>query len=272
MKICVIGRPRTRSTIFLESIKRHHNLHNFGEQYSMSLTPLNFKDQLKISKFDIETQRIRNFENFKNLILESTKFFFSHENFVIKLWPRWIIYLNSLNLDEYLGHTSSNNQSLVNFLEFFNRLQVVTELNTYYKVSSYDKIYIVNRNVADSVSSFALALRKKNFNPKPTNLDFKLKIDLNNFSWIHNHLLEIIIQEKIKQCFDFYKLPYTELDYDEIPDYCRKNYSGTKHSILTDGQRDYKKIIENYSEVECYITDHLKKFRPLLDPIKFTIN
>ena len=239
MKICILSRARTRSSIFCSSIQKYYQCKNLGELY--------FYDK----KILDHTQ-----ENFEKNIINSTEKFISNDNFVIKLWPKYLIYTK----DRAAPHDLSD-------------LYIVSNLEKCFFLSRYDKIYYITRNIVDSVCSYYFAIYRQQwmFSNEKQILDAKSKKLTFNFHgsqyWLYFYLYETLLQEQILKYLQNNNLPFCEVDYEDIPKYCSETYYDTnKADLRIDSKINYKEIFTNYFEVEEYVTKFLSKNQIVSSP------
>lgn len=239
MKICILSRARTRSSIFCASIQKYYQCKNLGESY--------FYDKKLLD----HTQ-----ENFEKNIINSTENFFTNDNFVIKLWPKYLIYSKHNVVPSDLS-----------------KLYILSDLEKCFFLSQYDKIYYVTRNVVDSVCSYYLALYRQQwmFSDTKQILDAKSKRLTFNFygseHWLKFYLYETLLQDQMLKYLQINNLPFYSIDYEDIPKYCNETYyDTTKADIRLDSKLDYKEIFTNYFEVGEYITKFFSSTQILSSP------
>jgi hypothetical protein len=237
MKTCILSRARTRSSVFCSSIQNHYQCRNFGELYFYH------KKILENTAPNFE-------ENTKN----TTNKIFSYNDFVIKLWPKYLIYTENKNVPTSLSD-----------------LHIIKNLESTFLLSQYDKIYYVTRNIADCICSYYFALYAQKWSFTNKNDIEKLQNKKMNFSfygsskWVNFYLYEVLLQEQMKKYLENKQIPFTIVDYNDIPYYCSKNYSDPKNDLRIDTEFNYKEIFTNYPEVENYVVDYLQNNNIIID-------
>jgi len=253
MNICVIGRARTRSSVFCESVAVYHGLKNYNETYATASTPLFnpffFRNLSKSEKDKFTWNR------YQDLILKITEEMFETKNFITKLWPKWFI------------QNSEGKRVISENLQDFN---IITNLQKYFKILDYDKIYWIDRSITDSICSLSFVYTVKKFHSPISTLKQPIIIDVNS-RWVQHYLFDILISSKFRNFLDENKIVYTSLTYDEVPQYCIKNYAGVEGFEFVDGKRNYKTLIKNYEEVENYVFNFLSSNTYLVENIKFDL-
>jgi len=253
MKICVIGRARTRSSIFCESVAAHFGLKNYNETYASASQPLfNPFFFQRLSKLEKDEY---NWDRYKKLILKTTEEMFDKNHFVTKLWPKWFV---------------QNSQGKKVISENLQEFNVITNLQEYFKILNYDKIYWIDRNITDSLCSLSFVYTVRTFHSTISILNKPIVIDTNS-RWVQHYLFDVLISKKFKNFLDENKINYSFLTYDEVPDYCIKNYAGVDNFQFKDGHRDYKTLISNYEEVQYQVSNFLENRYYLVKDIKFDL-
>lgn len=253
MNICVIGRARTRSSIFCESVASYYGLKNFNEQYAVASAPI-FNPFL-FRGLTQEEKNTFNWNRYKSEIRKVTEEMFQTNHFVTKLWPKWFV-------QNYQGKRVLSE----NLTEF----KIITNLQEYFKILDYDKIYWIDRTVTDSICSLAFVYTVHKFHSTISILDNPIFIDTNS-RWVQHYLFDILISRKFKLFLDDKNIAYNQLTYDDVPNYCIKQYAGIEGFEFKDGRRNYKNLISNYNEVDEYVSNFLKNKFYLVENIKFSL-
>lgn len=230
MKICILSRARTRSSIFCSSIQKHYQCRNFGELY--------FYDKKLLEHTP---------ENFKQNLTNTTEKIFSYNDFVIKIWPRYSVY-------------SKDNSAPTDL----SKLYIISDLENTFLFSQYDKIYYVTRNIVDSVCSYYFALYRQQWmfsNNDQIVVARNKQLSFNFFGaqrWLNFYLYETLLQDHMLQYLQNKNLLLQVIDYEDIPNYCNEKYYDTnKADVRLDSQLDYKTIFTNYSDIEEYVMNFL---------------
>lgn len=227
MKILIVCRPRTRSTLLINSLSDFYNLNNKDENYKFC--------HGKLSHALIDDTR---FSLFENCIKSTTQNNFYEDNFVIKLFPRFLI-LNTMEIDS---------------LEEYN-LKIIEDLSYYISFNKYNQVYFLNRDLVDSVCSWAYGnyINTFNFYDNITHKNIfdqnlKLHIDIN-----HNSILKFyILETAILNCWKTFlnnNIQHISLDYNDIPTYISTNFQNIVSKSI-DNKFNYKELIVNYNNLE----------------------
>lgn len=253
MNICVIGRARTRSSIFCASVAKYYGLQNFNEYYAVASAPIS--NPFLFRNLSQEEKDTLTWNHYKKGILKVTEEMFITNHFVTKLWPRWFI---------------QNFQGNRVISEDLTEFKTITNLQQYFKILDYDKIYWIDRPVIDSICSLSFVYTVHKFHSTISTLDKPIFINTNH-RWVQHYLFDILISKKLKLFLNDNNIECNQLTYDDVPNYCIKNYAGIEGFEFKDGHRNYKNLISNYAEVEEYIDTFLKDKFYLVENIKFNL-
>jgi len=172
-----------------------------------------------------------------------------------KLFPRhFICNNNESNLD-------INDISNFEFRIIPNSLEII-------KISEYDKIYVLERNLAEIVASFLYAYRTKNFlYSNKLDLEYvskkftKLEFTPDLYSATNYLIFENIILQKVKKSLTLKTIDFTTLDYKELPNFVDMNFKSSIVNTYIKSELDYSKIYLNFDE----LVEYCKKTKMLLD-------
>lgn len=196
-------------------------------------------------KFNGHTVSEEKFKLFANCIKVHTQNNFNQDNFVVKLYPRM------LTLSSYS----------VELLENY-KLKLIENLTYFTNIRKYDKVYFLNRNLVDSICSWAYGnyINCFNFYDSQTFISTTqhlplLNIDLNTDNILKFYILESAILSSWKKFIDSNNISHITLDYDDIPDYIKNNFDNTTSNTIY-GNLNYKKLITNYSLLEEQVLNY----------------
>lgn len=254
MSYCIIGMKRTRSSVLSISIANFHNSDNYFGMYD-GITP-SLKDQIRFKKLSLPEKNKAKLDFFKSEIKKLTLEVFDRPNTVIKLFPRYMIYHDRPYVENHTKSVLPNN---------LDDLLIIKEIEEYFQISKFNKIYYLDRDVTDAVASYCYGIFIKKFQFKTVEevtyynkICKPVAIDLTS-PWIDFCIFEYMLQNQIKLYLDKNKLEYTLLSYDEIPKHCDLYYSGTQENNYKYPEFNYKKIIANYTELQDYIRGFIEK-------------
>lgn len=256
MKICVLSHARCRSSVLVSSLSNYYNIENKQEIYD-DLKKLSYKERQQIQKStdkNKETLKI-----YTNNIVKFTDNLFKNESFVIKVWPRFF------NSTEFCFNTESFVESLEDCFRF----------------RSYDKIILSHRDPLDAVCSLTLAVKYgyNSVEEKVSKYITKLKYSNINFNnvdlhpWNQSFLCEIFLIQNIKNYLIKNSIPFTFLDFKEIPSYLEENYPDSNiprvSHVPFDTKIDYSKAVPNYHQLRDEIENYKHMIVPKLNNIVF---
>lgn len=229
MRILNFGLPRTRSSFLIDVLAKAYDLDNLYEPYHNPIINKVIEKNLQGDDRWIDSCR---------QTLELTNSLKIKDNFVCKLFPDALF-----NIFKKLD----GNNFIFDNTDYHN-------IEKSYNISMYDKIYVTYRkNYVDLVCSFLHASKHQNFlySEKNKNL-IKFHSPKNtNLNYTKHHLIRLALT------FYFFEHYLNELkklndviilEYNEIPEFVNKEFSGIK-SELVESQFDYKNKIKNYVQL-----------------------
>lgn len=236
MKILVLGMHRSRSNYFLDVVSENFNLTNFYEPYrpiySKHLDPLENNWWESKKKKSIPGELISDIKDKSNLLECSTGFAMKFEITHLTMFP-------------YDG-------KLFDFDLF--------------KFYSFDKIYITRRsNIIDTIASLTVAHSFGKWLYRSNDLPMKeiqpFQFDLNNFH--HRKALFTAIWDAhvLELMYDYFKenrLNHTVIEYENMDEYIENSFH-SKNSQYIKSNYDYRKIIQNYSDIENFKNEMMPK-------------
>lgn len=253
MSICIVSMKRTRSSILSASIAEFYGSKNYFGMYD-AVTP-NLKTQIYFNKLPKNQLMDAKFDYFKQYIKNLTNTILSDKNSVVKLFPRYFIYHDRPSVEAHDKQVLPDN---------FDDLLMITDIEEYFQLSKFNKIYYLERNVTDTVCSYSYAIHLNKFHFfNQYELDYHKKhkssicIDLNS-KWLDFCIFEYMLLTHLKKYMDNKNIKYHILNFENIPAYCEQHYSGTKKNVL-DSKFNYKNLIENYTQVEEYVKEFINK-------------
>lgn len=234
MKVLIVCRPRTRSTLLIDALSKYHNLEDKDENYKFCFGKVHFG----IVNDDMY------YNLFMGYIKTATQNNFKQDNFAIKLYPRMMTFSQHKinNLDDY-------------------QLKIIPNLTYFTNIRKYDKVYFLTRNLIDSICSWAYGnhINYYNFRDHETLISKtstvpNLTIDLDNDPELKFYILESAILDVWKKFLDDH-ISHTTLDYYDLPNYVSNTYPNIVNKTI-DSKLDYTKIITNYHDLEEKINNY----------------
>lgn len=222
MKICVIGFPRSRSSLLTESLSDYYSIPIIGEEINfigkmLKIRPQWFDDNLLVSK------PIGHYNKLRSLLKAVQK----EEHGIIRLHPI------QFSMLRYSGEVLDFN--LFNF-------------------EQYNCIYFTGReSIADSISSHFISthVTKKftyQLDEKADNI-MPVSIYLKKYGYLYTFIYEQLIEIELKKYLSEKNIPWVQLYYNDIPEYITNKFGkGLSRHVKTN--YDYKKIIANYDSIE----------------------
>ena len=211
MKCCIIGFPRSRSSMLLETISLFYKIPILGEDINQLLNTFKFSDTLSTHSLLLKK-------------LLRTKLG------VIRLHPLQISY-----------PTWKNAESLELLYKDF-------EL---YNFKHYDKIYFTFReSVSDIIASEVVAktVGKYTYMSLDDLLKNIDPIEFNNDQMISSHIYSENLVMQLKKYLKENGIVSEDLYYNEIPNYVKTQFPTVKTNHV-ETHYDYKKIITNYNDI-----------------------
>lgn len=251
MKVVVLGMLRTRSSFLLSTICNNYNLQDKWEPYeklTRDVTGANFNkspDNLWL--------------RYKEKTIEFTSKLMSENNFGLKLFSHG--FFNSYKIENCICKNQQIRLDSSDMLDLEKHLQI----------SNYNKVFFLTRNnYVDNICSYLFGLNTKMLFEKEQALliNFYNKPILINYDKLH--FQSMIIKQMLMRVFEGkiieYKIPYTKLDYQEVPHYITSNFPNTETDFI-ETKFDYKKLIKNYDQIINEIEEQKEKFLPVIDSL-----
>jgi hypothetical protein len=245
MKILILGRPRTRSTLLINTVSKFYNLSDKDENFKSVIgkfTPMNNTNLL----------------NFKNLTKEFTQRLFLQDNFAIKLFPRMTI-LGVQKIHELKSYTNT----------------IINELSYFYNIRKFDKIFLIDRNIIDSVYSYAYSSHIQVYNFRDINLlnnhlrnKKPILLDLDN-PFLKFYIYESAVLNVWSQFLSNNQIEHVKLEYTQLPNYIANNYPNIDTPTL-DNKFDYTHLISNYQECRTQILEFYEECKKLCENLSFS--
>jgi len=228
MKICIIGHPRTRSSVLLESLCSQYEVPIIGEK-------INDLGKLAYCRARYDGVELSIPKFYRNLLNGCLTQIENSNNGVVRIHPTQLSFLlySSKMID-------------------FSRLDF----------SKYNKIYFtVRHNVSAMISSLFLAhtLGKFTYREKTEVHTAIQPIELVPnlyFNTIEMLLYSEFIMDEVKKYLTTNSIEWEELDYDIIPKHIEENYSNATSSHV-ETEYDYSRIVTNYDDLQL-IYEQLK--------------
>lgn len=256
MKICNIGYARTRTSLLTTKIVNYYKKIVDHDEYYRLAKDYTYVEQRKI-QLSLDKDRTK-LEIYKQHILNCTEKFFADESFVIKLWPIWF---NAT-------------------FDFTNSQLMITDLTNFFRIKDYDKIIVTTRNPVDALCSYDIARKYGYTSHNSARIKYKreliqrrVKYNFFKFDQIHkSYLLEILVIKQILKYLNNNNIPYTHLDYKDVPNYVDINFPNPEEYIqplpLEIGL-DYKEVISNFNEVEDLVAKYTDEYQNFINNIEF---
>jgi hypothetical protein len=252
MNILVISSPRSRSSYFCDHLSKFYDIENHHEIYDFRQKTLQLykrNQMLKNTNF-LDTL----VKHQLNHLETSTQEVWSNSS-INKLFPRHFICNNNESNLDISDITNFEFRILPNCLEII-------------KISDYDQIYVLERNLSEIVASFLYAYNTQNFlYSNKLDLEYvakkftKLEFTPNQYSAANYLIFENIILQKVKESLAMKTIDFTTLDYKEIPNFIDKNFKSPIVNTYLKSELDYSKIYQNFDE----LVEYCKKTKILLE-------
>jgi hypothetical protein len=234
MRILLLSMARTRSSVLIDALSKKYQVPNLYEKYSECGPDT-------VSKLVLFKKPENLWQKFKTETRKKTDEFMLQDSFAIKLFVGNI--LNDYQVNP--KYNKNPNWSITN--------DSFLDLETYFDVSKYDQIYILNReNITDVLCSYWHALNKNLFLTDNEKVAAKLTpkgvININDNVRLYFIKTYIIYKKYLNDVADYLdnkNIKYTKLDYDDVPNYLKENFTDIKLSTI-DTNYDYKNSFENY--------------------------
>lgn len=230
MKLLILGRGRTCSTAIGNSLAHKYNLKFLGESYFSV-----HENLLKYYKMRPNCTFATKFNDFTKKIENHTKFLFSHEKMMCKIFPSVLIYPPSASFES----------------ETFDDLKrrYIFDLNIL-NLKGYDQIYFLDRDFYTSAISWVYSNKSKMYHRQKTNSQKYpvITIESSDFAVARFYIIEYLLQQKIKTYLFENNLPTIFIDETNSNEYINKSYL---HTTTTD--RNYDNLIKNVDEFKNFI-------------------
>lgn len=252
MKIIILAHLRTRSSFLLSALCNRFALENKWEPYEAifrNVTNRGFRKEPEII-WPIYQE-------------ETTKFtaeLMEQDNFVVKLFSH--AFFNS-NIIEWACMKNK---------PFNLEKNDILDLENNFQISNYDKIYFLTRHdyinnvcsylFGNAITKLLWFEKEKNaikMYDRPMFLHYD-KLSLQSMV-IKNMLMPVYEQKLIDT-----KLPYTKLDYEDIPNYVETELLGAK-SDFVESKYNYKNLIKNYDQLVNEIEEQRLRFTPIVNSL-----
>jgi hypothetical protein len=222
MKICIIGFPRSRSSILLETLSFYYNIPVLGEDINETINSLN-----KIDKFNRSYQY--QLEQLLPLIVKNNK----QQNGILRYHP--------LQFALFCWENITDNRTTFNMIDF--------EL---FDFDHFDKIYFTSReSIADSIASVFIAEETDGYTHRSKENLYAgapLTITRDHFRFVNSHIFSELIVNDLKEYLKGKNITWEELFYNDIPRYLQKNFPGVS-STHVETNYDYSVLIDNYIDI-----------------------
>lgn len=242
MKILLFGHVRTRSSYLLDIACNAHNSVNLFEDYLEI-------DQRKIHQTYLKKDPDKLWLDYQSKFNDLTsKYFNTYKSFGIKIFP-----LSYYNLFKSLPVITKEPNFIITSKDFLNLDSL--------RLKEYDKIFVTYRkNKVDLLCSYLFAQQNNEsflfteHNKHFLNFYKSRKHTVNplnmpSYWWIKTLFINTYINENIHKYLEKQNIPYTRLEYNEVPSYIENTYPNIKTKYI-ESQIDYKTMVKNYSFYE----------------------
>lgn len=252
MRILIISRHRTRSSLLCYTLEEYYQIFNKMEYYQRVLPALEPNPLLRL----VPKLNLKNYKISAQDLEQGTKkltddLFSIPKGFVIKLFPKHLLAYNNINDFQYIKNISHA-----------------------YNLSGYDVIYTIDRPVVESTMSYLYAeyrnvwmVRTEYWHKTYQNQKKPIVITDRMLKVLDLKILEYVIQTKLKAFVHSQPVPVVDLQYDSLPDFCEKNF--LKSNTIIDLKNNYKELISNYTEIESLILEKIDKISIQAQDIEF---
>lgn len=230
MKIAIIARGRTNSTAIGKTLAHRNGCEWVGEEYFWHI-----QEYSNWLTYRPKYNKVLAFEEFKEIIHSFTNTLSLKDNIVTKFFPS-ILYFPPYFIHE--NNTLNNvKQNFIFNLDILN-------------LNQYDKFYILDRNLLDSVTSWVYAHKSVTFHNHKIHKRqyYKLTLEKNDFARAKFYILEYFMQHKIKNYLDEHKKTYTYINESSYDQYIDTDFLSTEKTEI-----DYKNYITNIDELKEFV-------------------
>lgn len=264
MKILIVSRPRCRTSFLCQASSMFYNILDLHEDYDFNLGKgmTDSKRYALLKKNPGLQQLSQNLCSHVRTVSDKVE----KNNGAIKFFPRHLL--------SYF-YTSLDGQAAFRDFETFN-YTCETNLTDLFKLHMYDQIIFLERDLVDSLMSFAYALENKQMlytqheakyaskKQKKVYIESNFVFDKLNFNILEYHLY-IQVKNFITKNFD----NFITLNYDTCLDYVKNNYNIENRITYGDTKFNYVNNIENYVELKSYMLDTFDKYSTLIPNFDF---
>lgn len=223
MKICIIGFPRSRSSLLLDTINRFYSIPLLGEDINSIGKTIPTRNWIADTVLPMPPDSY--YTALKLLLLMHNR----KKEGVIRLHPLQLSFIPySAGIVDF---------DIVNFKQ-------------------YDTIYFTNRNAVDTVASMFVAEQLKTYTYKSKDAVFKniAKMTIEDIGTVRRHVISEIIVDKLKKYLTTNNINFTELDYNMIPQYIEETYPDARSNHV-ETNYDYKSIITNHDDIHSMLVE-----------------
>lgn len=237
MRIGLISRGRTYSTAIGQSLAHMYNLKNLSENY-LTVHEIIRKN---FNKSDTK-EPVLNL--FKEKFLNYTNNLFTNENFVCKLWPNMLMFIDYHSVNSL----ENNFEKIISTIE----KSIIFEISKYWQLQKYDKLFFLDRNLKISTVSWVYIKKIKRshlYKNSKNKLLPEIKLENYEFNLARRYILDYCIQQRIKDFLIKQKLPFIEIHENH------KKYINQNVTTTLENNTDYNSLISNYNDIEILINE-----------------
>ena len=226
MRICIIGHPRSRSTYLLNVLADYYKVpeiphYQIKDVYSTLPVECYHSSQWEPIWDPSFPTSIK--EEFLGKFLMFQTKLSNKDNFIIKIHPSQLAYFPASG-------------QLLNFDLF--------------KFHQYDQIYFtIRKNNIDAICSYFIANKTDNWHygrgDTPVTIDPQ---PMSNNIAVMIYIWHDLISQELKRYLDKHSLAWSEIYYEDMPDYIKSKYSTGLSRTIETGY-NYKELITNYDEL-----------------------
>lgn len=210
MKICIIGHPRTRSSILLDSLCSHYGIPNIGED----------GNNLGNSPSHIYLPLVRGW----------LKQIESKKEGVVRIHPTQLSLLQNTRNSKIIDISWLN-------LAGYNKIYFTGRKNTSEMISSLF--------IASTLGKFTYQDKKE----VHQNIERITLTSTSYFQTVEILLYSEFIMDELKKYLATNAIEWEELDYDTIPKHIEENYSNAA-TFHVETHYDYRSIVTNYDDLQ----------------------
>lgn len=232
MKVCLISRGRTRSTVVVNSLAEQFNIVNLEEIY--------FKAQHEI-KQNVDHRKAIDWNLyipiFNSKVSAITRQLLEKQSFVCKIFPSMLI--------SPPMHIIKNSETLDDIKQ-----RIIFNLEEYLVLSQYDKVYFLERNLPESAISWVYSNKTgvyHKYKNKPNHYK-PIKLNEVDYARARFYVLEFLLQQKIKEFLQQKSIPFTVISENNFEDILN-GYSNTIEKTPV----NYKELIANADDLIAFV-------------------